>query len=113
MKKVVLTVMIIGGMFIAAQAGDRTDRREYTGHYVFPEESMIEPIEVTLGSDTLLTIFSPMVGEIALECVGGDRFEFPQYGGVIVFERNTKQEVCACRISVTAINIEDITARKQ
>jgi hypothetical protein len=112
MKKVLLTVIVIGGMFIAAQAGDKVCRMEYAGHYVFPEEIMIEPIEITLQSDTLLTLFSPM-GEIALKYVEGDRFEFPQYGGVVVFERNEKQEVCACRISVTAINVADIIAKKQ
>jgi hypothetical protein len=112
MKKAVLTMMIIGGMFIAAQAGDRTDRREYTGRYVFSEESAFEPIEIVLQSDTLLTVLSPM-GEIDLKYVEGDRFEFPQYGGVIVFERNKKQKVCACRISVTAMNIADVIAKKE
>jgi hypothetical protein len=112
MKKVLLTVMIIAGLLIAAQAGNKANRKEYAGRYVFPEEIMVDPIEITLQSDTLLTLFSP-VGEITLKFVEGDRFEFPQYGGVIVFERNKKQEVCSCRISVTAINVEDIIATKQ
>ncbi|MDR3365405.1 MAG: hypothetical protein LBO71_00340 [Prevotellaceae bacterium] len=112
MKRILLTIAGALMMLAAAQAGDRAPWREYTGCYAFPGEYMIDPIEIALHGDTLLTIFTPMMGEVALTHAGKDRFKFPQYGGVIVFERDEKQRVAACRIAVTAMSVGELRAKK-
>jgi hypothetical protein len=111
MKKTVLTIAALI-IFLAAQAGDKTTWQEYAGLYVFPGETMVEPVEIALQSDSILTLFSAF-GEIVLTPVETDRFEFPQYGGVIIFERDEKQQVTACRISVTAMNTGELKANKK
>ncbi|MDR1121051.1 MAG: hypothetical protein LBM08_09045 [Dysgonamonadaceae bacterium] len=112
-KKVLLGIICILGVFIvAAQAGDKTDRQGYVGHYVFPWENQDETIEIALQDDSTFTMFSS-AGKIKLKYVEKDRFEFPQYGGVIVFERDEEQEIIACKISVAAINMKEVKALKQ
>jgi hypothetical protein len=112
MKKVLLSAISIFMVFISAQASDKADRKEYTGHYVFSGDNQGETLDITLQSDTILTAFSSL-GEVALTYVEKDRLEFPQYGGVIIFERNEKQQIIACKISVAAIDLEEIKAQKQ
>jgi hypothetical protein len=112
-KKVLLSAICMMSIFIAVtQANDETDRQEYVGHYVFPWENQDEIIEITLQDDSTFTMFSS-AGEIKLKYAQKDRFEFTQYGGVIVFERDEKQEIIACKISVAAINMKEVKALKQ
>jgi hypothetical protein len=112
MKKAVLSAICIFMMLIPAQANNIADWQEYTGHYIFSGDSQGETLEITLQGDTVLTAFSSL-GEVALTYVKKDRFEFPQYGGIIIFERDEKQQIIACTISIAAINLEEIKARKQ
>ena len=112
MKKVsLLSVICIFTVIISAQANEKADWQEYTGRYVVSFNNLEEAMEIALREDTL-TVFSPL-GEVALTYVKKDRFEFPQYGGAIVFERNEEQQIVACKISVAAIDVEEIKARKQ
>ena len=99
-------------MILPVRANNSTDWQEYTGHYVLSFDNSEETVDITLQGDSTLTAFSPL-GEIALRYVEKDRFEFPQYGGVIVFERDEKRQVVACTISVAAMDVEEIKARKQ
>ena len=110
MKKVLLSAICIM-IIISAQASDKADWQEYTGRYVVSLNNSEETMEITLLEDTL-TVFSAL-GEVALRYVKKDRFEFPQYGGAIVFERDEEQQIVACKISVAAIDVEEIMARKQ
>jgi hypothetical protein len=112
MKKVLLSALCIFMMLIPAQASGKPDWKEYTGSYVFSVENSAETMEITLQGDSTLTVFSSL-GEVVLTPVEKDRFEFPQYGGVIVFERDDKQQIIACKVSVTAIDLEELKARKQ
>jgi hypothetical protein len=112
MKKVLLSAICIFMAFISAQANDKADWKEYTGNYVFSLDNSEETVDIKLRSDSTLTVFSSL-GEVTLTHVEKDRFEFPQYGGVIVFERNEKQQVIACKISIAAMDVEEIKARKQ
>ncbi|MDR2057084.1 MAG: hypothetical protein LBP83_02145 [Dysgonamonadaceae bacterium] len=112
MKKVLLSAICVFMIFISARATDKTDRQEYIGYYVFSVENLVETLEITLQEDSTLMAFSSL-GEVTLTPVEKDRFVFPQYGGIIVFERNEKQEITACKISVAAIDMEEIKALKQ
>jgi hypothetical protein len=112
MKKVLLSAVCIFMIILPLQANDEVDWLEYTGHYVLSLDSSEETVDITLQGDSTLMAFTSL-GEVALTYVKKDRFEFPQYGGVIVFERNEKQQVIACKISVAAIDVEEIKARKQ
>jgi hypothetical protein len=97
---------------ISAQANDKADWKEYTGHYILSGDNQGETLEITFQNDTVLTAFSSL-GEVALTYVEKDRFEFPQYGGIIIFERDEKRQIVACKISVAAMDLEEIKARKQ
>jgi hypothetical protein len=99
-------------ILIAAQASGKPDWQEYTGRYIFSIENSEETMEITLQSDSTLTVFSSM-GEVALTLVEKDCFAFPQYGGVVVFERDNKQQIIACKISIAAIDLKELKARKQ
>ena len=99
-------------MILPVQANDEADWQEYTGQYVLSFDNSEETVDITLQGDSTLMAFSAL-GEVALTYVEKDRFEFPQYGGVIVFERDEKQQVVACTISVAAVDVEEIKARKQ
>ncbi|MDR2804509.1 MAG: hypothetical protein LBB85_02545 [Dysgonamonadaceae bacterium] len=112
MKRVLFTVICILGIFVLIYARNRADWQEYAGRYAFSVENLAETLEIVLQGDTALTAFTPM-GEIALTYVEKDRFEFPQYGGVVVFERDETQKITACRISVAAMDMEEIKAKKQ
>lgn len=94
------------------QASDRADWKEYAGHYVFSGDLQGETLEIRIQRDTVLTAFSSL-GRVALKYVGKDHFECPQYGGTIRFERDEKQQITACKISVTAIDLREIKAQKQ
>ncbi|MDR3187669.1 MAG: calcineurin-like phosphoesterase family protein [Prevotellaceae bacterium] len=111
MKKMLLTGVAMLGIFAAAQAGGKANWQEYAGRYTV-YGSVVDAFEVALRGDTLLTIFTPEMGEATLLCLEKDRFEFPQYGGLVIFERNGRQEVAACRISVAAIDVGEIRAQK-
>jgi hypothetical protein len=93
-------------------ADDCVNWKEYTGSYIFSGESMVETFDVTIQSDTILRI-SSYLGEAVLTCVEKDRFEFPQYGGVIVFERDETAKIAGCRVSIAAMDMENIKAEKQ
>ena len=112
MKKVLSAVAICTLMIISAQANDKADWKEYTGCYIFSLDNSEDTMDITLKDDSTLTAFS-LLGEVALTYVEKDRFVFPEYGGVIVFERDEKQQVVACTISVAAVDVEEIKARKQ
>jgi hypothetical protein len=112
MKRVLLSTVCIFMMILPVRANDSTDWQEYTGQYVLSFDNSEEIVDITLQGDSTLTAFSPL-GEVVLTHVKEDRFEFPQYGGVIVFERDEKQQVVACTISVAAMDVEEIKARKQ
>jgi hypothetical protein len=112
MKKVLLTTVCILAILSFAQASGKADWQEYIGRYVFSADGSEETVEITHQGDSTLTAFSSL-GEIALKYVEKDRFEFPRYGGVVVFERDEKQAITACRISVAVINLGEIKARKQ
>jgi sorbitol-specific phosphotransferase system component IIA len=99
-------------MILPAQANDQADWQEYAGQYVLSFDNSEETVAITLQGDSTLTAFSPL-GEVALRYAGEDRFEFPQYGGVIVFERDEKRQIVACTISVAAIDMKELKARKQ
>ena len=99
-------------MILPARANDNTDWQEYAGRYVLSFDNSEETVAITLRGDSTLTAFSAL-GEVALRDAGEDRFEFPQYGGVIVFERNEKRQVVACTISVAVLDMEELKARKQ
>jgi hypothetical protein len=111
MKKTVLLMVLIFTAW-TTNADDSVNWKEYTGTYVFPVESMVETFDVTIQSDTILTI-SSYLGEAALTCVEKDRFEFPQYGGVIVFERDEAARIAGCRVSIAMMDMEEIKAEKQ
>ncbi|MDR1937206.1 MAG: hypothetical protein LBQ73_01740 [Tannerellaceae bacterium] len=110
-RTVVVSAIFILWAFISKAEGN-IDRKEYAGRYVLPVESMIGEVEITIQNDTLLTISLP-VGEIILEYLEEDCFEVPQYGATAVFERDEKQEVTACRISIPMADIKDLIAKKQ
>jgi hypothetical protein len=112
MKKVLLSAICIFMAFVSAQTSDKADWKEYTGHYVFSGDNQGETLDITLQNDTVLTAFSSL-GEVALTHVEKDRFEFPQYGGVVIFERDEEQRIIACKISVAAIDLGEIKAQKQ
>jgi hypothetical protein len=112
MKKVLLSTVCIFMIIVSARANDGADWQEYTGHYVLSLKDSEEAVDIALRGDSTLTVFSSL-GEVALKHAGKDRFEFPQYGGVIVFERDDRQHVIACKISVAAIDVEEVKARKQ
>jgi hypothetical protein len=112
MKKVVLSAICIFMLSISAQASDRADWKEYTGRYIFSIDNSEEIMDITLQEDSTLTAFSSL-GEVALTYVEKDHFEFPQYGGVIIFERDEKQQIIACKVSVAAIDLEEIKAQKR
>lgn len=111
MKKVLLSAVCLFTVFISTQAIDKTSWQEYTGHYVLSFDNSEETVEITFREDSTLTVFSSL-GQVALTYVKKDRFEVPQYGGVIIFERNKEQQVIACKISVAIIDMEEIKARK-
>jgi 3',5'-cyclic AMP phosphodiesterase CpdA len=110
MKKTLFTAICILGIFAAAQSGNKPGWEEYAGRYVCPAESPLEAVDVALRGDTLFALFIPM-GRVMLVYVGKDRFEFPQYGGTIIFERDEKQKVASCSISAAAVDVE-IRAQK-
>jgi hypothetical protein len=112
MRKVLLSTIGICMLLLSAQARNNADWREYTGSYVFSGDNLTETLEITLLRDTILTASSSL-GEATLTYVEKDRFEFPKYGGVIVFERNEEQQIIACRISVAVIDLDEIIAQKQ
>lgn len=97
---------------ISAQASDKADLQEYAGCYVFSTEDLVEMLEISLQEDSTLMAVSSM-GEVKLTYVKKDRFEFSQYGGVVVFERNEKQKIVACKISIAAVGIAEIKAKRQ
>jgi hypothetical protein len=111
MKKTVVSAMFILLAFIAKAEGN-TDKKEYAGRYVLPAESMIGEVEISIQNDSVLMISSP-VGEIMLEHIEEDSFKVPQYGATAVFERDEKQAVTACRISIPMADIKDLIAKKQ
>jgi hypothetical protein len=121
--KALLTIACLLAAFAAAA---QTSRQDYVGHYVFLWENQQETFEIALRSDGSLGLFYPAskklalagessfsVTEIKLKHIENDRFEFPQYGGIVVFERNEKRVVTACVVSVAALNINEIKALKQ
>lgn len=128
--KALLTIACLLAAFAAAA---QTSRQEYVGHYVFLWENQQETFEIALRSDGSLGLVYPAsehltpgtqklalagessfsVTEIKLKHIENDRFEFPQYGGIVVFERNEKRVVTACVVSVAALNINEIKALKQ
>jgi hypothetical protein len=112
MKRVLLLAVGIFMIILPVRANDNAGWQEYTGHYVLSFDNSEETVDITLQGDSTLVAFSSL-GEVALRHVKKDRFEFPQYGGVIVFERNEKQQVIACKISVAVIDVDEIKARKQ
>jgi hypothetical protein len=112
MKKVLLSTVCIFMMIVSARANDRADWQEYAGHYVLSLEDSEETVDITLQGDSTLTVFSSL-GEVALTYDGEDCFKFSQYGGVIVFERDGRQQVVACKISVAAMDMEEVKAWKQ
>ncbi|MDR2691214.1 MAG: hypothetical protein LBB73_02795 [Dysgonamonadaceae bacterium] len=112
MKKVLLSAICILMILIPAQGSGKADWQEYAGRYVFSVENSAETVEITLQGDSTLTVFSSL-GEVALTHVGKDRFEVPQFGGVVIFERDEKRQVIACKVSVAAIEGEELKARKQ
>ncbi|MDR1980399.1 MAG: hypothetical protein LBQ39_02105 [Tannerellaceae bacterium] len=112
MKRTVFVAMCILLAFLA-KAERNINRKEYAGRYVLSsEESMISEVEITIQNDSILTVFLP-VGEIILEYIEKDCFEVPQYGATAIFERDEKQEVTACRISIPMAEIKDLIAVKQ
>jgi hypothetical protein len=112
MKKVLLTTVCILAILSSARADGKEDRNEYSGRYVFSAFDSEETVDIAFREDSTLTAFSAL-GEVALRYVEKDRFEFPQYGGVIVFERDEEQQIIACTISAAAIDLTEIKARKQ
>jgi hypothetical protein len=112
MKKVILATMGVFMIFISAQATGKAEWQEYSGCYVFSVKNLVETLEITLQEDSTLLAFSSL-GEVTLTPVEKDRFEFPQYGGIIVFERDEKQEITACKISVAILETGEIKAKKQ
>jgi hypothetical protein len=110
MKKTVLSMIFILSVLISKAEGN-IDGKDYVGHYVLPMESVIGEVEISIQNDTLLMISSP-AGEFILKYVEKDSFEVPQYGATVVFERDGKQEVIACKISIPPADI-NLTAVKQ
>jgi hypothetical protein len=111
MKKEVL-ILSLGLLLAAAPLAGGNDLRQYVGRYAFSLENLVETVEITFRNDSTLMAVTPL-GQITLTPAGDDRFEFPQYGGVVVFQRNEKQEITDCLISVAALDVEKIKARKQ
>jgi hypothetical protein len=112
MKKVLLFTIYTFMILIPARASDKAEWQEYTGRYVFSGNAQGETLEIMLQNDTILTAFSSL-GEVTLTYVEKDRFEFPQYGGVIIFERDETQQIIACKISIAVIEWDELKARKQ
>ncbi|MDR1402304.1 MAG: hypothetical protein LBJ60_01200 [Tannerellaceae bacterium] len=112
MKKVFVSAVCIMMVCISALANDRADWQEYVGKYVLSFDNLEEIVAITLQGDSTLAAFSSL-GKVALRYAGQDRFEFPQYGGIVVFERDEKRQVIACKISVAAIDVKEIKAQKQ
>jgi hypothetical protein len=112
MKKVLLSVIGVFIFLFPALANEKANRHEYTGCYVFSIDNSEEILEIILQKDSTLMAFSSL-GEVTLTYVKKDRFEFPQYGGVIIFERDDEQQIIACRISIAAIDLKEIKARKK
>ncbi|MDR1918356.1 MAG: hypothetical protein LBQ65_01770 [Tannerellaceae bacterium] len=111
MKRTVLSAIFILVALLSKAEGN-IDRKEYAGRYVLPMESIIGEVEICIQNDSVLTVSLP-VGEIILEYIEADCFEVPKYGATAVFERDEKQEVTACRISIPMADIKDLIAKKQ
>ncbi|MDR0733296.1 MAG: hypothetical protein LBF08_04455 [Dysgonamonadaceae bacterium] len=111
MKTVVLTTVCILAILSFAQAGGKGDWQEYSGRYIVSAFNAEETVEIALQADSTLTAFSSL-GEVRLTYVEKDRFEVPQYGGVVIFERDEAQQVIACKISVAAVDLQELKARK-
>ncbi|MDR1357366.1 MAG: hypothetical protein LBJ58_06830 [Tannerellaceae bacterium] len=112
MKKVLFSTVCIFMIIASVRATDGADWQEYAGRYVLSLDNSEETVDIAIRGDSTLTAFSSL-GEVTLTHAGADRFEFRRYGGVVVFERDDKQHVIACRISVAVIDVEEVKARKQ
>jgi hypothetical protein len=111
MKRALLSIILIG-LFAALNAKEEANWVEYTGRYIVALKNGISEVEVRFQNDGQLTVASP-IGKIILVHIEKDYFEIPQYGGTVVFERDEKQEVTACTVSIPMADIKDIKIKKQ
>jgi hypothetical protein len=111
MKKVAVTAVCILSILTSAQAGGKGDWQEYSGRYVFSMPNSEEVVEIALQEDSTLMVFSAL-GETTLTYADKDHFEIPQYGGVVIFERDDAQQIIACSISIAAVDLQELKARK-
>lgn len=86
MKKVLLSTVCILMIILPAPANNEAEWQEYTGQYIVSLNNSEEIMDITLQGDSTLIAFS-VLGEVTLTYIKKDRFEFPQYGGIIIFER--------------------------
>jgi hypothetical protein len=111
MKRTLLSVIFILSVLLT-HAKEDVNREEYTGRYVITLKNTISEVEVILQSDGRLVVSSP-IGKIILVHIENDCFEIPQYGGLVVFERDEKRAVTACTVSIPIADIRDIKVKKQ
>lgn len=110
MKRVLLFIML-SASFLMSDAQCKADLKDYVGRYVFPEGSLAEDAVISIVNDTILNI-SASIGECELEHVEGETFSLPQYGGTIIFNRNTEKEVEGFKVSIPMAGIDSLEAHK-
>jgi hypothetical protein len=111
MKRALWLVIFIWGCFLL-HAREGAKWSEYTGRYVVALKNHTGEVEVAFQDEGRLVVSSP-IGRIILVHVEKDCFSIPQYGGTVVFERDDRQEVTACTLSVPIADIKNIKVFKQ
>lgn len=111
MKKVFLLITLLASLLVM-NAQVKADLQDYTGRYIFPEGSLAEDAVISIVNDTVLNI-TASVGECDLKHIKGDSFALPQYGGSIVFNRNTENKIDGFTVSIPMADIDTLEAHKE
>jgi hypothetical protein len=104
MKKLVLTFSLLFA-FAAANAQTDTLLQQYTGKYVFSDDSPVKEIGVVI-QEGILTATSAMGNSELRKTENKDVFEIIAFGGTATFKRNAEAKVKAVQIQVQDVNVE-------
>lgn len=108
MKKWLLLLCLAVGCSTLVQAQEApkdTTFKEYTGKYLFPSGSVIAEVNVSLGSDGVLTS-SSSAGVSELVKKDKDLFDIPKFQGTAKFNRDSNGKVIGVSIEAMGYQLE-------
>jgi hypothetical protein len=104
MKK--LFSILIACSFFASVSAQTDSLFQYTGTYVFPDESVVPTVDVAVA-DGALTMSSP-AGSSPLTQLGVDSFQIVQFSGTAVFKRGDDKSVNAVHIEAMGYILDGV-----